>query len=168
MLAVFFILDVTTFWAILWNERTSLTSMSPTLGMGILLCSLYYFAGALVFPEAGEVWPDLDSYYMRHRRLVLALMLTCYVVVVTLLSIRAGKYWDDSAGTFYMLVLAGAGCRAGLEARSYHWPRHADRRGYLRLLCVAGGHNTLAGGTKSLCAPPFLAKAMLLCGRVCG
>lgn len=40
-----------------------------------------YMAASLVLPESLEEWPDLDV-YIKHRRLVLGLMLFCFLVVV--------------------------------------------------------------------------------------
>jgi hypothetical protein len=107
LLAIFFVADVATFWGILWGLRATLPdSIWPVLGIGILLSSLYYIAGTLVFPGEREQAPDLDAYYMKSRRLVLGLMLPCFVTVTAIASVRAGELTTDIVGVAYTIVLS--------------------------------------------------------------
>jgi hypothetical protein len=84
LLAVFFIVDATGFWGILWSDRELMASIWPSLGLGMILSSLYYAAATLVFPDADVDWRDLDAYYMRHKAIVLGLMFVCFGVLVVL------------------------------------------------------------------------------------
>jgi hypothetical protein len=104
LLAIFFVADVATFWGILWGLRSTLPdSIWPVLGVGTLLGGLYYIAATLVFPEARE--DDLDAYYMKNRRLVLGLMLLCFVTVTGMTTVREGELATDMVGVAYTIVL---------------------------------------------------------------
>jgi hypothetical protein len=107
LLAIFFIADTTTFWGILWEMRADLQSIWPVLGFGILLSSLYYIAAVLIFPQSRVHWPDLDTYYMRYRRLVLGIMFICFGMVVALGSWQKGTLFSaDTVALTYFIVLA--------------------------------------------------------------
>ena len=106
MLAVFVLLDVTTFWGIVWDARSMLTSIWPVLGVSLVLSGMYYIAASLVLPDSFEKWPDLDVYYMKHRRLVLGLMLLCFLIVVAFLTVMRGAFTTDIVGISYIIVLA--------------------------------------------------------------
>lgn len=84
LLAIFFMVDIAGFWGILWSDRELMASIWPTLGVGLLLSSLYYAAASLVFPDVDSDWTDLDKYYMANRRVVLGLMFVCFGALVAL------------------------------------------------------------------------------------
>lgn len=105
MLAVFVLLDVTTFWGIVWGMRSMMTSIWPVLGISLVLCCMYYVAASLALPDSFERWPDLDAYYMEHRRFVLGLMLFCFVVVVAFQTTMRGGFNQDIVGISYIIVL---------------------------------------------------------------
>ena len=107
MLAVFVVADVTTFWGIVWGMRATLPeSIWPVLGFGILLSAMYYSAAALVFPDSQERWPDLDSYYMKHRRIVFGLMLLCFIMVLALWRALDRSFSPDAVAIAYTVFLA--------------------------------------------------------------
>jgi hypothetical protein len=92
MLAAHVIFDITTFWAILWTMRSELPdSIWPVLGFGIVLTCMYYVAASYVLPSASSDKIDLDAYYMSHRRLVLGIILACFVLLILLRSFEAGR-----------------------------------------------------------------------------
>lgn len=84
LLAVFFIVDAAGFWGILWDDRQLMASIWPSLGVGLILSSLYYAAAVMIFPDADSDWLDLDVYYMRHRAIVLGLMFVCFGALLVL------------------------------------------------------------------------------------
>lgn len=94
MLAIFVIGDITTYWGILWEVRLLLPSIWPTLGLGVLLSSIYYGAASLVFPARAEDWANLDDYFMRMKPAVSGLMLLCFVIVVVA-EIATGRVFDQ-------------------------------------------------------------------------
>ena len=105
LLAVFVILDVTTFWGIVWEMREELPSVWPVLGIGVVLCSLYYVSAAYVFPSADQDWLDLDTYYMQNRRMVLGIMLACFSIVVIISGLNAGIFLRDPISIAYLIIL---------------------------------------------------------------
>lgn len=113
MLAVFVIGDVTTYWGILWEVRLLLPSIWPTLGLGVLLSSIYYSAASFVFPDREEDWKNLDDYFMRTRRVVFGLILACFMMVLAA-EIAVGRPFDqativeDAAYVFLLMFTATA------------------------------------------------------------
>jgi hypothetical protein len=106
MLAIFFVLDVTTFWGIIWSFRTMMpSSIWPALGFGIVLTSMYYTAASLVLPNSISDTFDFDAYYMDHRRIVLSLMLACYLIVTALGSSATGRLDIDTVGIAWITLV---------------------------------------------------------------
>ena len=112
MLAVFVILDIGTWWGILWGMRDVLPNIWPVLGIGLLISCLYYVAALCVFPESRDDWLDLDAYYMRHRRVVLGLMFLCFALS-TILSMFLGHWSVDIVAKAYFIVLGVLGLLRG-------------------------------------------------------
>ena len=106
MLAVFVILDIGTWWGILWDMRDILPNIWPVLGTGLCISALYYVAALLVFPESREDWLDLDNYYLRHRRTVLGLMFACFAATTALHSFLSNSIAMDIVALTYFVVLA--------------------------------------------------------------
>jgi hypothetical protein len=105
LLAIFVLADLTANWGVIWEMRSNLPSLWPVLGFGLLLSSMYYVAAALVFPKSWDDWLDLDAYYMKHRRLVLGLMLMCFVVYTGLWSLHIGSIWLEATSMSYLVLL---------------------------------------------------------------
>ena len=82
MLATFIVLDTTTFWGIVYENRELLTSIWPTLGLGVVLSSAYYAAASMAFPDRQDEWTDLDAYFMHTKQFILGVLLTTYLVVI--------------------------------------------------------------------------------------
>ena len=40
--------------------------------LGLLIAIVYFMASGLVFPRNPEEWPDLDAYYWKHKRWIVA------------------------------------------------------------------------------------------------
>jgi hypothetical protein len=113
LLAVFVIVDVTGFWGILWSDRELMGSVWPTLGVGMILSSLYYAAAAMVFPDGDGDWSNLDAYYMSHKAIVFGLMFVCFGALVVLESVM-GSQWSVTGlvQTYGYLALLVAGALA--------------------------------------------------------
>lgn len=113
LLAVFFIVDATGFWGILWEDREMMASILPTLGLGMILSSLYYVAAIMVFPDADSDWQDLDLYYLRHKAIVLGLMFACFGALVVLELLSGAHYGPVGiVQTYGYLGLLAAGALA--------------------------------------------------------
>jgi hypothetical protein len=72
MLAVFVLLDLASFWMWTWSVRDLIHINWPTMFAALVVALAYFFAAASVFPRRESVWPVLDDYYFRQRRLVVA------------------------------------------------------------------------------------------------
>ena len=102
MLAIFVILDTTTFWGIVYENRNILPSIWPTLGVGLVLSATYYAAASMIFPDRQEEWSDLDAYFMGNKLLVLGMLFGTFVVVM------AAEAFIGRDFSFSTLVLDGA------------------------------------------------------------
>jgi hypothetical protein len=105
LLALFAIVDIATFWGILWEIRSHMKAIGLVTGFGILLSSLYYIAACYIFPSPRDHWPDLDTYYMKYRRVVLTMIFLCFAAVVAFASLERGYFIKDPVGRAYMAIL---------------------------------------------------------------
>ena len=71
-LAIFIFLDITSFWIFAWVTRASITISWASMYLGLLIAIVYFMASGLVFPRNMEEWPDLDIYYWKHKRWIIA------------------------------------------------------------------------------------------------
>ena len=72
MLAIFVMLDLTSFWANAWSSRAAIPASYGFLVIGLIATGLYYFCASLLFPDRPEECADLDEHYYLRRRQVLA------------------------------------------------------------------------------------------------
>jgi len=79
LLGAWVVLDVSAFWGIAWEVRDLLTSLWPSLLIGVVLASVYYLAAALIFPDDAKTHPNLDKHYWAVKRQVIGLVLFCDV-----------------------------------------------------------------------------------------
>lgn len=70
-LAVFIFFEITSFWIYTWGVRESITISWGMMYLGLFVAVTFYLAAGLVFPRHPELWPDLDDYYWKHKRLVI-------------------------------------------------------------------------------------------------
>ena len=82
-LAVFILLDITSFWIFAWAIRDSISINWATMFLGLLIAIVYFVASGLVFPRTIDEWPDLDTYYWQHKRLVIGGILIPNVISFT-------------------------------------------------------------------------------------
>ena len=72
MLAVFVLLDLASYWMWTWSVRDLIHIDWPTMFAGLVVALAYFFAAASVFPRREGLWPALDAYYFKQKRLVIA------------------------------------------------------------------------------------------------
>ncbi|HXG99644.1 MAG TPA: hypothetical protein VNI79_04430 [Sphingomicrobium sp.] len=84
LLGAWVVLDVAAFWGLAWEVRGLLTSLWPSLLVGVVLTSVYYLAAALIFPNDRRRHPDLDAHYWATKRPVIGLILFCNAMVLAL------------------------------------------------------------------------------------
>ena len=98
LLAIFVMLDLTSFWQWLWAGRRLINPGYGILTLGLLVSGLYYLAASIVFPsEFGEGRQemrraDFDEHYMQHHRQVLGAVLFCNLITnVPIIIMRWGE-----------------------------------------------------------------------------
>lgn len=110
LLGAWVVLDVSAFWGIAWEVRELLTSLWPSLLIGVLLASVYYLAAALVFPDDLKTNPDLDAHYWAIKRPVIGLVLFCDVAVFVLTQLlgRSPSVWVLGFNAVYFAAVLTA------------------------------------------------------------
>src|SRR3954447_22795682 len=67
LLATWTMTRTVSFWRVIWRARDVIPDSSAALFAGSLICGLYYFAGALVFPSQIEGRTGLDDYFDQEK-----------------------------------------------------------------------------------------------------
>ncbi|MBU1324954.1 MAG: hypothetical protein KJ676_06890 [Alphaproteobacteria bacterium] len=70
MLALFVLLDISSFWIVAWGAMQTLEVRYGLLVIGLAIAGLYSAAASLVTPDDLEAWPDFDAFYDAHKRYV--------------------------------------------------------------------------------------------------
>ena len=70
MLALFVLLDISSFWNVAWGAMQTLEVSYGLLVAGLAIAGLYYAAASLVTPDDLDAWPDFDAFYDAHKRYV--------------------------------------------------------------------------------------------------
>jgi hypothetical protein len=92
LLAIFLMLDLTSFWEFGWGSRRFLTPQYGVLLIGLFISGLYYVAASLVFPSEFGDRADFDEHYVEHRWQVLGAILICDAIeMAPVLIIRASE-----------------------------------------------------------------------------
>ena len=82
LLALLIAFDLTSFWMVAWQVRAGIPVNFISLMFGLLIFGIYYLIAQVVFPDDLELWPDLDVYYWRHKKWLLAGMYVCNMVAL--------------------------------------------------------------------------------------
>ncbi|MFL6781547.1 MAG: hypothetical protein ACJ8FF_07760 [Sphingomicrobium sp.] len=93
LLAIWVTTETVIFWEILWRLRSDLPFGSPALFGGLAVAALYYFAGALVFPDDLGGRKSLDDYFMRQKAKVIGAILLAVVAAFLLRPLVIG--WES-------------------------------------------------------------------------
>jgi hypothetical protein len=115
LLALFVMLDLTSFWEFGWGSRRFVEPQYGILLIGLVMSGLYYLAASLVFPsEFGEGreemhGADFDAHYVQHRRQVMGAILICDLMeVAPVLIIRASeipaRVWAENVLQFSAIL----------------------------------------------------------------
>jgi hypothetical protein len=109
LLAIFVMLDLTSFWEFGWGLRRFVNPQYGILLIGLFMCGLYYLAASLVFPSEFGERTDFDDHYMRHRWQVVGAIAICDAIEVTpVLILRASeipaRVWIENALQFSALL----------------------------------------------------------------
>jgi hypothetical protein len=113
MLAVFVMLDVTSFWANAWSNREAIPATYGFLVLGLVATGLYYFSASLLFPERPEECADLDDHFYQRRRQILAGVAICNLMVIAgMLAVRSPEVTQVAAlithGIYFSMIALAA------------------------------------------------------------
>lgn len=79
MLGAYTMLNVLLWWMTLWGFRNIIPVGYDTMTVGLILCSFFYFAASMIFPDKPHEWPDVDEWFWLHRRQVLGCVLVANI-----------------------------------------------------------------------------------------
>lgn len=123
MLAIFVMLDLTSFWETGWSARRFVDPQYGILLIGLAICSLYYLAASIVFPSEFGDRADFDEHYIEHRWQVMGAVLICdFITIAPVFIIRAGdvpsRVWVENVVQFSAMVtcIAWRNKRANIAA----------------------------------------------------
>lgn len=90
MLGIVVMLDLISFWALLWLARGAIPVSTLSLFFGFAITAVYYFAAVSIFPERVA-----NGYYRAHylgiRRKVALAVLACNLSAYALISLSFGR-----------------------------------------------------------------------------
>ena len=75
LLGMLVLVDLGTFWSIVWSMRGVLDMRMGMIFGVLVLIGGYYLIATLVFPDEPELWPDFDAYFWQQKRWVVGGML---------------------------------------------------------------------------------------------
>ena len=109
MLAIFVMLDLTSFWESSWGSRGFVSPQYGYLLIGLFVSALYYLAASVIFPSEFGERADFDAHYMQHRAQVFGAIATCDLIqMAPVLIIRfheiPTRVWFENALQFSALV----------------------------------------------------------------
>jgi hypothetical protein len=109
MLAVFVMLDLTSFWEAGWGSRRFVSPQYGVLLIGLVVSGLYYLAASLIFPSEFGDRADFDAHYAQHRRQVMGAILICDMIeMAPVLILRASeiptRVWFENALQFSAIL----------------------------------------------------------------
>ena len=104
--------EIVLFWRVAWRARNDLPDSSPALLAGFAITALYYFAGALLWPEGLERRDSLDDYFMQEKAKVIGALLAAMALAYGLRPLIMGSAswaymeWFDVASLATIVVAA--------------------------------------------------------------
>lgn len=91
LLATWVMTETVIFWEIVWRTRNDMPSGAPALFAGFGITALYFFAGALVFPDDLAELETLDDYFMREKARVIGAVLVAVALSFALRPLVLGS-----------------------------------------------------------------------------
>ena len=89
LLAIFVLLDISSFWLFTWSARDVIVIDWPVIFFALWLALLYFLSAALIFPRSEGDWQTLDEHFWARKHLVLGGILSANVILHLLLFTRA-------------------------------------------------------------------------------
>jgi len=103
LLALLITFDLLSFWMAAWQVRESIPVNFVSLMVGLIVFGTYYLIAQFAFPDDVDLWPDLDAYYWRHKKLLLGGMYGCNLVALASQQIIGLNPFGD-ANTLYAVA----------------------------------------------------------------
>jgi hypothetical protein len=132
LLALFVLLDISSFWMFAWSARDIIQINWSTLLVALFMAVVYFLSAALIFPRSDGEWTTLDEHFWARRRLVLSGLI---VVNLTLLALQLSRtlpalndYWFFFYQAIYYAPLL------------WMWFARSRRMVIVALLCGVGGY----------------------------
>lgn len=85
MLALLMMLDLANFWVSAYRRLQDYELSYAVLVIALAISALYYVAASVVFPKDFKAEPDFDAVFMRHRRLVMSILILAGALAFELL-----------------------------------------------------------------------------------
>src|SRR5207253_10520572 len=82
MLGAYTMLNVLMCWLTFWGYQGYIPVGYDSLTLGLLLCSVDYFAASMNYPDKPREWPDIDDWFWLHRRQILGCILAANIAFV--------------------------------------------------------------------------------------
>lgn len=90
LLGALTMLNVVTWWGNLWPLQDTLPLGFDTMITGVILCSFYYSAASLIFPDEPRKWPEVNEWFWMHRRQVIGCLLAANVPYIVFTFTQGG------------------------------------------------------------------------------
>lgn len=105
LLAVFTFFAITATWIDAFTALRLVDLNVESLGAPILTSTAYYLAAVLVFPSRSVDLERLDEYYLRHKKLVIGLLIAAELLVnYTFLPLMIAGYQKRTPSFFYFYL----------------------------------------------------------------
>jgi len=120
LLAAWVCEEIVLFWRVARRAQDTIDTSPATLFAGFAITALYYFAGALVFPEKLEGRASLDDYFMEEKAKVIGAVLGAYALAYALRPAVMGWAswaWMSWLDWVIIVLLFAAGIAAILTRR---------------------------------------------------
>ncbi|MDO9337927.1 MAG: hypothetical protein Q7T61_16140 [Caulobacter sp.] len=95
LLALFLLLDITSFWLFAWDQRETLRVGYVSLFVGLGVAGTYYLAASMVFPNRDDDWPSLEDHYWARKRWVLGGVLLINAATIAAAVVARPPAWND-------------------------------------------------------------------------
>ena len=127
LLALLVLVDLATFWNVVWQARHGLEMTLLTVFCMLALIGGYYLVATQVFPDRPELWPDFDDYYRQQKRFVVLGMLGINLVVQLLLQLTGAAPQVTPAQIAANPAFAAVGLIALLNFPAFVWLAFSKR-----------------------------------------
>lgn len=109
LLGLLLMIDLVTFWSNAWDLRDAIPPTFGALLYGTVIASVYYLAAELVFPDELEEWPDLDTYFLRHKGQVLIGVMVTNLLVLGARVVLFGNIFTNWQSVVMPIAYTGLG-----------------------------------------------------------